>query len=330
MKNEWTSFRITVILYIMVALLPFSFYFVYRAFHDIKADTAVVRSSSWNAGAVLHMTLTSSVPERQHVSDEIDMRIHEIALWVEENRNSTYYVGATSLSDDFQKTEAVWKEYKEKISAAKTERLHTEGLYTYNIFENLALVIEKMVYFKQNHLINMFYLSLTAAMILLLLVIYFIREYIRQQIKKNAIYDTETKLYNKNYMLAELKSTCARAKRYNYPLSLLSIAINGCDGSKYDEKTRAHIFEMIGGVLISMTRTSDVACRYNENHLAVILPFTEKENAEILKKRIQKRLEETDFFMAETQPEFILTVIEYNCDDSVDLFIDKASETLEA
>ena len=161
----------------------------------------------------------------------------------------------------------------------------------------MAVIIEKMVYLKQKEIINVFYLSLTLTTIFALLMIYLMRVYIHQQMKKHAIHDHETKLFNKKYFCAELKTSCARAVRNDSPLSMLSISIDGFEkGSKrYDTKTREHILGMLGGLITSLTRTSDVACRYDENLFSILLPDTKEENALVLEGRICEAFKKHDF-----------------------------------
>ena len=134
-------------------------------------------------------------------------------------------------------------------------------------------------------------------MMLILLVIYLVRAYIHQQMKKHAIHDHETKLFNKKYFCAELKTSCARAERNDSPLSILSISIDDFGkGSKvYSKHTKDNILKMLGELITSLTRTSDVACRYDENHFSILLPDTPEENALILEGRIREAFEKHDF-----------------------------------
>jgi diguanylate cyclase (GGDEF)-like protein len=135
------------------------------------------------------------------------------------------------------------------------------------------------------------------AMILALLMIYLVRAYIRQQMKKHAIYDHETKLFNKKYFCAELKTSCARAVRNNAPLSLLTISIDdfGKESKQYGQKLQAYILKTFGGLITSVIRESDVACRYDENHFSILLPDTSEDNALVLEKRVRETLEKHDF-----------------------------------
>jgi PleD family two-component response regulator len=85
--------------------------------------------------------------------------------------------------------------------------------------------------------------------------------------------------------------------------------------------------ETIGDMLLSLTRTSDVACRYNKNHIAIILPFTEKENAQILMSRIQETFEKQDFGISQ-DTNFVFSILQYTPSDTSKEYIRKAEELL--
>ncbi len=293
MQKEWSSFRITLILYLVVLILPFSFYFVYTSFQTMQNDTRIVRQSSWTAGAMAHLAVN---PNDQQTITGIDEALQEISLWVAQNNDSKLYIGSQTLSQDLSQVDTCWSAYKESYTK-NASAVAQHSYQCYALTDALAIIIEKMVYLKQKKIINVFYLSLALAMILALLMIYLVRAYIHQQMKKHAIYDHETKLFNKKYFCAELKTSCARAVRNNAPLSLLTISIDdfGKESKQYSQKMQAYILKIFGGLITSVVRESDVACRYDENHVSILLPDTSEENALVLEKRIRETLDKHDF-----------------------------------
>ena len=78
---------------------------------------------------------------------------------------------------------------------------------------------------------------------------------------------------------------------------MLSISIDdfGEESKHYSQKIQAYILKTFGGLITSLTRESDVACRYDENHFFILLPDTSEENALVLEKRIREALEKHDF-----------------------------------
>lgn len=318
MQKEWSSFRITLLLYIIVLILPFSFYFVYTSFKTMQHDTKIIRQSSKVVSEINYLSINH--PDQKMVK-QVDKTLHEISLWVTQNNDSALYIGGQTLSKDFSDVNACWTACKESFSKENETIIKQQTLQCYELTNTLAIIIEKMVYLKQNKIINMFYLSLAIAMILILLIIYMVRTYIHIQMKKNAIYDLETKLFNKNYFLSQLKTSCARSVRYKYPLSMISVSMSDFEkeSDRYDKKTQKHIFEMFGGLIIALTRKSDTPCRYDKNNFTILLPDTEGENALILERRIRETLEKHDF-MVDSKLNFKFTTTQFDFEETAEAF----------
>ncbi len=297
MQKLQSSFKITLLLYLLVLILPFSFYFTYTSFQTMQNDTKIVRSVSQTSGIIEYLAILHSDQDSKQIIKNVNTNLQHISDWVKQNDDSELYIGATKLSNDFSVMQSCWDAYIEKLSEEDEKSIKQHSLHCYDVTENLAIIIEKMVYLKQNKIINVFYMSLALAMIFALLMIYLVRAYIHQQMKKHAIHDHETKLFNKQYFCAELKTSCARAIRNNAPLSLLSISIDdfGKESKHYSQKMQAYLLKSFGGLITSLTRESDVACRYDENHFSILLPDTSEENALILEKRVRETLEKHDF-----------------------------------
>ncbi len=329
MQKEWASFKITLLLYLIVLILPFGFYYVYTSFQTMQSDTKAAYQIGWIGGAASNLALNPSDEENQQTVKRIDRSLQEISLWVTQNSDSELYIGANSLSKDFSQVQSSWDTYKQKFlehdNAAMKKQIIEDG----HLVDNFSIVVQKMVHLKQNKIINMFYITLTVIMILMLLSIYLMRAYIQHQIKKHAIYDHETKLFNKKYFLAELKTSCARSVRHKYPLSMLSFSIDDFEkGSvKYDEKTKNHILKMLGGLVTSLTRTSDIACRYDEGHFSLLLPDTKAENALILEGRVRKTLEEHDFTTT-PEPKFKFSTVQFDYEETPEAFTARTQSML--
>lgn len=289
--------KITLLLYSVLLLLPFSFYFIHTSFDTIQEDTKIAHQTIWTGSMVEYIALNHTNKETHNLIQNVDQALHSTASWVTQNNNSVLYIGTQTLMKDFSDADTCWKTYKEIVSTHDDGLIKEQSIKCWKVIDNLATVIEKMAYLKQNKIINIFYLNLILAMTLILLLIYVIRVYIQMQIKKHAIHDHETKLFNKKYFCSELKTSCARAERNNSPLSILSISIDDFEegSKKYNKKTKEHVLNMLGELITHLTRTSDVACRYDENHFPVLLPDTPEENALILENRIREAFEKHDF-----------------------------------
>ena len=146
--------------------------------------------------------------------------------------------------------------------------------------------------------------------------------------KKHAIHDHETKLFNKKYFLAELKSSCARAVRHEYPLSLLQVEIEGIEksGTQYDKKTKLHTLKAFGTLMHSLVRDGDLPSRYDENNFLILLPFTNKENALLFEKRIRQSLMQDDCIISE-KIKLNFTITEFDKEETGEEFIQRTLAT---
>lgn len=309
MKKEWSSSRITLLLYFIVLLLPFSFYFIYTSFQTMQKDTTIVRQSAWIPGAMQQLRIDSG----QQQTEAIDKSFNQISLWTQQNNTSDLYIGKTTLVQDFKEVNACWNTYKKQ-----------GNIQCYDISNDFAIVIEKMVYLKQKKIINLFYMSLALGMILILLTIYLVRTYIHIQMKKHAIHDHETTLFNKKYFLAEFKSTFARAVRHEYALSLLEIKIAGFEkeSKQYDKNTKLDTLKAFGSLIHSLVRDGDLPARYDDNHFLILLPYTDKENGLLFEKRIREAIMQDKCMISENiKLDFIVT--EFDREETGEAFIQR-------
>ncbi len=326
-KSEWSSFRITLMLYIVVLILPINFYFVYSAFNSVKHDTQTVNQIGWVGGAIQYLAAHPSDKDAQQFIAGIDTKLHDMEKWISDNKDSKHYVGGRTLLIDYTEVLSCWKLYKhEYLNPDISIKLSSK---CWESTSNLAIVVEKMAYFKHNKITNTLYFNLAAITVIVLLIIYFVRTYIHIQMKKHAIYDLTTKLFNKNYFLSQINTTCARTDRYGYPLSMIAVKINAFDAIEQTDgkKDKKHFLEMLGGLILSLTRTSDVACRYSEDVFFIILPDTNAGNAGIVQNRMKEMLDAHDF-MTNQPVTFSVSVGEYQQKEQADKFIERMKHTL--
>ncbi len=322
-QKEWASFKLTLLLYIIVLIIPITFYFISASFDDIQKDTKMIQKIGWISGTAETLGQLPSTQLDIAIVKKVETSLKVISTWVTDNSDSKFYLGGQTLSKDFSDVISCWNTYKQKRNSGITN-VNQKCTHTIN---NFTLIVENMVDLKQKNLVNMFYGSLTLIMLISLLLIYFVRVYIHNQIKKHAIHDYETNLFNKKYFLSELKTSCARSARHNYPLSMLSIFIHNFETAGYDKKTKEHILKVLGGMVTSLTRTSDVACRYDEDQLSILLTDTEEENALFLEGRIREALEKHDFDVS-PQLNFKFSTIYFNTQETSETFMSRTQDLL--
>jgi two-component system, cell cycle response regulator len=128
--------------------------------------------------------------------------------------------------------------------------------------------------------------------------------------KRLANTDSLTGLYNRRSFQERLEQEVDRAMRYHRPLSLIMIDV---DHFKRYNDTHGHlqgdrILVEVSHALKTLSRASDIVARYGGEEFALILPETDKVNAEIFGRRLREYVEQQPFPGAEHLPTNALTI----------------------
>jgi two-component system cell cycle response regulator len=108
-----------------------------------------------------------------------------------------------------------------------------------------------------------------------------------------AITDKLTGVYNNGYFQHYLKNELKRADRHHHPVSLLMLDI---DNFKLVNDRHGHLagdklLKEIAAKLNQSIREVDVLARFGGDEFAIILPYTQKENAAAIAERIRLSIE---------------------------------------
>ena len=130
------------------------------------------------------------------------------------------------------------------------------------------------------------------------------------QTRRLAYTDALTSLDNYRSLHTRLQQEVDRADRYNRPLSLIMLDI---DYFKEYNDLHGHpsgnlILAQVATVLKQMSRASDIVARYGGEEFAIILPETNKANAEIFGHRLRQKIEQHKFPGEEILPGRVLTI----------------------
>ncbi len=148
-----------------------------------------------------------------------------------------------------------------------------------------------------------------------------LRELLEQneKLKKLALTDELTGLYNHRYFQERLEEEIIRARRYHYPLSLIFIDVDHF--KKYNDRN-GHIegdqvLKTIGRILHTFSmeihisaklRKSDIVARYGGEEFVVLLPYTDGKRGALVAERLRRTIEEHPFKYEEHQPGGSLTI----------------------
>ena len=113
--------------------------------------------------------------------------------------------------------------------------------------------------------------------------------------KTLAFTDELTKLYNRRFFNEILQKEFAKAKRYQYPLSIIMLDIDRFKtfNDKYGHPTGDIVLETVAGVLKRTARESDIVARYGGEEFSILLINTKKNSSIELAERVRTAVEKT-------------------------------------
>jgi diguanylate cyclase (GGDEF)-like protein len=290
MKKDWSAIRITLLLYLIVLLIPFNYYFAKESFNGMKNDAATMNSLVLLSGNIQALSVEDAI----HKKEILTKNIHSSLNTIEQNfinfLPNKEYVELFRAKEMF----SLLKNAYEKLEAStqnetETGTLADEVSIEINAFSKLA---EEMSSYKIEAALNKLYISLALTMLLVIILIFFVRTYIRLQFLKHTIYDHVTDLYNKKYFDSVLQNSKELAIRHNRPLSLLLLSISNYDELKESLKRAdfENSLKELGTVFSHFFRHSDTICRIEDNCFASIAPDASLADIKKISFRLQKEL----------------------------------------
>jgi diguanylate cyclase (GGDEF)-like protein len=113
-----------------------------------------------------------------------------------------------------------------------------------------------------------------------------------QQLKKQATTDGLTGLANRASFDVILAETFAAAVKNEKPLSLLLLDVDKFKSinDRYGHQTGDQILQMLGQLLVTATRSQDLAARYGGEELCLILPGTTRHTATAVAESIRRAI----------------------------------------
>jgi diguanylate cyclase (GGDEF)-like protein len=106
------------------------------------------------------------------------------------------------------------------------------------------------------------------------------------------IRDGLTGLFNKRYAHQRLDEEFYRSKRYDHPLSLMMVDLDNFKAlnDRFGHAVGDHLLRYFSQVITDTIRPSDIAARYGGEEFLIILPETQKEEAQTVADRLLKRI----------------------------------------
>lgn len=131
-----------------------------------------------------------------------------------------------------------------------------------------------------------------------------------EHIKALSYTDGMTGLHNYRFFRLRMKEEISRARREGSQVSFLIMDV---DFFKNYNDTLGHpagdeVLRKVSSILQKSVRDNDIVARYGGEEFAVILTGAEKEGARSLAERIRRKVEDTEFYKEDIQPQGKLTI----------------------
>ncbi len=154
-----------------------------------------------------------------------------------------------------------------------------------------------------------------------------------QELKKLAITDGLTGLFNSRHFYKQLDIEVDRIKRYKHSISILIIDIDHFKdfNDSFGHMEGDKVLIKLGALIKSCLRRMDTAYRYGGEEFTVILPETNNADAIIVAERIRKTIA-TETFIPSSGEKIAITVsigsTEYQHEERISTFVQRADKAL--
>lgn len=113
---------------------------------------------------------------------------------------------------------------------------------------------------------------------------------LEQEVELAASVDPLTGLRNRSRFFDDLRREFAAARRYDHPLSLLTLDVDGLAKVNAEQGYDAgdRLLLEVSEILLGRLRVADIAARIGDDDFAVILPHTPIEGARVLANRLRE------------------------------------------
>jgi len=291
MKRDWSIFRITVLLYAIVVLLPLNYYFAKDSFSSMQNDAETMQKLVYINGAIQRLTTVKDgeqlAQDMVAIEDALKTIDHDF-LQLPANQK---YIRLFRADEAYNSVLTAWIDYK-RTGTQTPEHLQAaeKCWHEVNSFSNLS---KEMVSYKNESILDKLYLSLIFSMIAVLSLVVFVRLYIKIQIEKHAIHDHITGLYNKKYYNEVLQKSKVLSIRQENPMSLLVLSFEHYEQlhKKMDHKSFNSFLQEFSRQFREFFRQSDTICRVEDNVFVAVMPDINSEHVQKLAERLEKRLE---------------------------------------
>lgn len=150
-----------------------------------------------------------------------------------------------------------------------------------------------------------------------------------QELQELALRDRMTDLYNHHHTFEVLNQECHRARRHDYPLSIVMLDIDNFKkiNDSFGHLAGDQVLIKTSEILKSCVRNVDIVGRYGGEEFLVVLPQTPLMGAVDVAERIRREFHRREFGQPMLRVTVSLGVAEYSGEDT-EKFVDRADQEL--
>lgn len=116
----------------------------------------------------------------------------------------------------------------------------------------------------------------------------------QEELRRQAIHDALTGLYNRHYFNMIIDQELARTDRYNRPLSFMMIDIDELKrvNDKFGHHKGDEVLQRVADILQKNVRSTDRVIRYGGDEFLILLPETKKGEIELIARRLKEHVQQ--------------------------------------
>ena len=129
-----------------------------------------------------------------------------------------------------------------------------------------------------------------------------------KEVEGETIYDPKFNIYNKRYLLEQVKGELAQMAKFSHNSTLLVTALRSTVIKRVNEKQLIMINRTISKLLLKTSRRSDIVAYVGNGVFAMLLKHTDQANGVRASERLADLMGQTHFFMGEEEIRLDITI----------------------
>jgi len=323
MKNR-ASLKIIFILLLLTSTLPIGIFISLSSLEKLRDDATAINNIGYIRGSIQRLAHASVTTEKEQIIYEIREKFEELENhFIVENK---MYIHISDFESKFKKLQDCWAMIESSHLKSSSNDLCERS---WQVADKTASSATQIVHKKYEEIVLTIFTVGSIVFALLLLAIFIIHFEVRNQLEVNILKDPLTKLYNRNYLLEQLKNRITSFNRLKQPFSLIFMDL---DHFKYINDTHGHqtgdrVLKEFSSLLSPLLRSEDIAFRYGGEEFLILAKSANEAEAYLLAERIRKKVSAHDFNI-EDSVTLSLGISEFTEFDTLDTILSHADSAM--